>query len=527
MPLLNGPFDSIKDIVHDRREALRLKVRVVRVWEICQKKNPANVFSVEMVLVDSEGGRIQASIRKTMIRKFRSSIVEGGVYKMIYFRLVENGSEYRACSHEFKLLFQPRTRIFPTESEVIPRFGIQAKNSEDLQETNDVSQYMFDFIGLLTAVGEEKEFIKFGRPIRVLEIKLTDDKGVMKCSLFGHFIEMMKNFLANGVDDLGILVIQFAKVKEYLGKVSLHTVSNSTRLLWNPQIPEVISFKDSIMQSGVDMHGPLKMIGHNYYSPTEEFLIHFPRKSIEDLHITEEEGHFICLGTVEGIVKDDHWWYMACKCHKSVNLNDSGTYYCSGCVAFVSDVTPRYKLKLEVRDHSETAHFMLFDFDAASLLSMSCASIVGDAKVPTLEYPPKLDIVIGKELLFKVEVKAERAFKFDDSFKVKRTYDDDDIIQEFKSDGSIRTPKKMKLKGSVNEVLDVEDELPGDQAIAPEIVPVIELYNESEMSPLSLEESSSAAACLAPQKRKPGPRAGRGGLAKKSLHPNVLKVEKD
>ncbi|KAJ1379350.1 hypothetical protein SESBI_46982 [Sesbania bispinosa] len=477
MALLNGPFDSVKDTVHDRREALRLKVRVVRVWEICQKNNPANVFSVEMVLVDSEGGRIQASIRKAMIRKFRSSIVEGGVYKMIYFRLVENGGEYRACSHEFKLLFQPRTRIFPTESEVIPRFDIQAKNSEDLQETNGVSQYMFDFIGLLTAVGEEKEFIKFGKPIRVLEIELTDDKGVMKCSLFGHFIEMMKNFLANGVDDLGILVIQFAKVKEYLGKVSLHIVSNSTRLLWNPQIPE--------------------------------------------------EGHFICLGTIEGIVKDDHWWYIACKCHKFVNLNDSGTYYCSGCVAFVSDVTPRYKLKLEVRDHSETAHFMLFDFDAASLLSMSCASIVGDAKVPTLEYPPELDIVIGKELLFKVEVKAERAFKFDDSFKVKRTCDDDDIIQEFKSDGSIRTPEKMKLKGSVNEVLDVEDELPGDQAIAPEIVPVIELYNESEMSPLSLEESSSAATCLAPQKRKPGPRAGRGGLAKKSLHPKVLKVEKD
>ncbi|KAJ1442189.1 hypothetical protein SESBI_01004 [Sesbania bispinosa] len=428
MALLNGPFDSVRDIVNERREALRLK---------------------------------------------------------------------------------PRTRIFPTESEVIPRFGIQAKNSEELQETND-------FIGLLTTVGEEKEFIKFGRPIRVLEIELTDDKGVMKCSLFGHFIKMMKNFLANGVDDLGILVIQFAKVKEYLGKVSLHTVSNSTRLLWNPQIPEVISFKDSIMQNGVDMHGPLKMIGHNYYSPTEEFLIYFPRKSIEDLHITKEEGHFICLASVQGIVKDDHWWYMAFTCHRSVNLNDSGTYYCSGCEAFVSDATPRYKLKLEVRDHSETAHFILFDFEAASLLSMSCASIVGDAKVPTLDYPSELDMLIGKELLFKVEVKVERAFKFDDSFKIQRTCDDDDIIQEFKSDGSIRTPEKMKLKGPVNEVFNVEDEHLGDGTKASEIVPVIDLYNEAEMSPLSVEESSGAAACLAPQKHKGGPRTGRGALERRA-----------
>ncbi|KAJ1406482.1 hypothetical protein SESBI_25026 [Sesbania bispinosa] len=503
MALLNGPFDSVKDIVYERREALRLKVRVVR------------------------GGRIQASIRKAMIRKFKSSIVEGGVYKMIYFELVENGGEYRACSHEFKLLFQPRTRIFPTESEVIPRFGIQAKKSKELQETNGVSHYMFDFISLLTAVGEEKEFIKFGRPIRVLKIELTDDKGVMKCSLFRHFIEMMKNFLANGVDDLGILVIQFAKVKEYLGKVSLHTVSNSTRLLWNPQIPEVISFKDSIMQNGLDMHGPLKMIGHNYYSPTEEFLIHFPRKSIEDLHITEEnqEGHFICLGSVQGTVKDDYWWYMACKYHRSVNLNDSGTYYCSGYEAFVSDVTPR--LKLEVRDHSESAHFVLFDFEAASLLSMSCASIVGDAKVPTLDYPSELDMLIGKELLFKVEVKAECAFKFDDSFKIRRTCDDDDIIQEFKNDGSIRTPEKIKLKGPVNEVFNEDDQHPGDSTKASEIPPVIDLYDEAEMSPLTVEECSGAAACLAPQKRKSGPCTGRGALAKKSLYAKVLKVKKD
>ncbi|KAJ1428293.1 Nucleic acid-binding, OB-fold [Sesbania bispinosa] len=404
MANLNSPFVSLKDIVNERSEALRLKVRVVRVWEICQRNNPSNVFSVEMVLVDAEGGRIQASIRKAMIRKFKSSTVEGGVYKMIYFSLVENGGEYRACSHQFKFLFQPRTRIFPTESEVIPRFGIQAKDFEELQQTNGVSHYMFDFIGLLTAVGEEREFMKFGRPIRVLEIELTDDKAVMKCSLFGHFIEMMKNFLANGVDDLGILVIQFAKVKEYLGQVSLHTVDNSTRLLWNPQISEVISFKD--------------------------------------------------------------------------------------------------RLKLEVRDHSETAHFVLFDFDVASLLSMSCASIVGDAKVPTLHYPPELDMLIGKELLFKVEVKAERAFKFDDSFK-------------------------MKLKGPVNEVFNVEDDQPGDESTPPEIAPLIEQYNEAEMSPLSLGESSGAAACLAPQKRKAGPRPGRGGPAKKSLHPKVLKVEKN
>ncbi|KAJ1423639.1 Nucleic acid-binding, OB-fold [Sesbania bispinosa] len=172
MALVHGPFDAIKDIVRGR-EAIRLKVHVIRIWEICQSFNPSNVFSVDMVLVDSE----------------------------------------------------PRTTIYPAESELIPRFGVASKTSEEIQQTNGVSDYLYDFIGLLTAVGEEKEFKKFGRTIRVLEVELTDDKGVVECSLFGHFIEVMKNFLESGVDDIGILVIQFAKVKSYLGRVSLYTVT--------------------------------------------------------------------------------------------------------------------------------------------------------------------------------------------------------------------------------------------------------------------------------------------------------------
>ncbi|KAJ1407057.1 hypothetical protein SESBI_24584 [Sesbania bispinosa] len=146
MTLVHGPFDAIKDIVHGR-EAIRLK-----------------------------GGRIQASIRKAMIRRFRNSIVEGGVYRMNYFGIIENGGEYRGTFHEFKLLFQPKTTIYPAESELIPRFGVAAKTSEEIQQTNGVSDYLYDFIGLLTTVGEEKEFKKFGRTIRVLEVELIDDK---------------------------------------------------------------------------------------------------------------------------------------------------------------------------------------------------------------------------------------------------------------------------------------------------------------------------------------------------------------
>ncbi|KAJ1380929.1 hypothetical protein SESBI_45585 [Sesbania bispinosa] len=392
------------------------------------KRQSFQCILLEMVLVDADGDRIQASIRKAMIRKFRNSIVEGVVYRMIYFSILENNvSEYRASFHPFKLLFSQGQQL------CLLKVSSYQDLESKLRPLRSFGKLMENFIGLLTAVGEEKEFTKFGRPIRVLEIELKDES-----------------------------------------QVSLNTVGNSTRLLWNAQIPEVTSFKNSIMHNGLEMHAPLKMIGYNNYSPTEEFLVHFPRKCIEDLHMTEEEGNFICLGKVEGIVKDDYWWYMACKCHKSVNLNDLGV--------IVLDVWDLLKM-------------LLLD------MCLDCWGCQGSY----LDYPLDLDMVIGKELLFKVEVKADRAYKFDDSFKVRRTCDED-IISEFKNEGSIMTPEKS-----------------GDGPKASQSVPVIELFNEAEMSPLTVEECSSAAACLTPLKRKPG----RGAVPRKGLHGKVLKIEKD
>ncbi|KAJ1377202.1 hypothetical protein SESBI_49122, partial [Sesbania bispinosa] len=445
MAVVTGVFDAVKNIYRGK-ETWRLKVRVVRMRVICAKENPSNVFSVEMVLVDVEGGRIQASIRKAMLKKFMGNVVEGVVYKM--------------------------TKVYPCESEIISRFGLDVKSFKEIHRADVDSEYLFDFMGVLTAVSEEKQYEKFNRTIRVLELELTDDRGVVMCSLFGHFIDLMKDYLKNR-------------------KNSLHSLSNSTRVLWNPQIEEAVSFRNGIAFHGFDLHAPIKMIGENDrpYSLREEFINHFPRKSIEDLQLMEEDGSFICLASVGEIVKNDMWWYNACKCHKAVTYDDdTNTYYCAGCEVNVSDVTPRFRLRLDVNDITEKAEFVIFDHDASFLLSKTCSSMVGDAL----------------ELLFKVEVKEDRAFKWDDSFKVKKVCSDEAIIKEFKEESSIKTPEKSTFKTTLTE-------LPGEKLSAEGAVDchvVIDLSvvcNGGELTPNSAGECSNVAARLAPQKRKAVP----------------------
>ncbi|KAJ1390313.1 hypothetical protein SESBI_37528 [Sesbania bispinosa] len=103
--------------------------------------------------------------------------------------------------------------------------------------------------------------------------------------------------------------------------------------------------------------------------------------------------------------------------------------------------------------------------------------------------PEELNIVIENELLFKVEVKDERAFKFDDSFKVKKICCDENIIPEFKEESSIKTPEMAKLKAPMSEVFN--DELAVEGSVdATDSVALNDLYNDAEILLQLLWESA-------------------------------------
>ncbi|KAJ1409347.1 Nucleic acid-binding, OB-fold [Sesbania bispinosa] len=117
-------FDPVKK-VYPGRQTWRLKVTIERMWGgVFPLDEPAKPFSIEMVLLDSEGVKVQASIRRPMLKKFKDLVVEGEVYKMYFFGVVRN----------------------------------------------------LDCIGVLTAVYAEKRSVRDGRTTRVVQMELLDDK---------------------------------------------------------------------------------------------------------------------------------------------------------------------------------------------------------------------------------------------------------------------------------------------------------------------------------------------------------------
>jgi replication factor A1 len=59
-----------------------------------------------MVLLDSHGDRIHATIKKTLIYKFKNEIVEGRTYAFENLGVSNNGGAYRTTRHPYKFNFQ-------------------------------------------------------------------------------------------------------------------------------------------------------------------------------------------------------------------------------------------------------------------------------------------------------------------------------------------------------------------------------------------------------------------------------------
>lgn len=163
-------------------------------------------------------------------------------------------------------------------------------------------------------------------------------------------------------------------------KVSIQNVINTTRILVNPDIPEVETFKNSIAVHGIDTDSVVPLIGQSAKPPVdEEFLRTYPKRSLDDLVTLSDGGVYVVCAEVLRIVDGQDWWYPACKCHKSV-IPDSGAYYCGSCDRHVFQVIPRFRVKLEVTAGRSTGVFVVFDSDMSYMMEKSCSYFVAQSK---------------------------------------------------------------------------------------------------------------------------------------------------
>jgi replication factor A1 len=106
LSIANGTdFAKVSEINSDKA-VWNVKAKVIRLWQVSDFNRNTLPFSIEMVLLDSHGDRIHATIKKTLIYKFKNEIVEGRTYAFENLGVSNNGGAYRTTRHPYKFNFQ-------------------------------------------------------------------------------------------------------------------------------------------------------------------------------------------------------------------------------------------------------------------------------------------------------------------------------------------------------------------------------------------------------------------------------------
>ncbi|XP_057745222.1 uncharacterized protein LOC130963088 [Arachis stenosperma] len=141
-----------------------------------------------------------------------------------------------------------------------------------------------DVIGLLTSVGEEKEYAREGKIVKMIALELTSKDLTVRCALFGDYVNQVNHFLASGYVEQPVVVIQLAKVKFFRGQVGLQNVMYATQMLFNPDIPEVVDFRQSMIEQGGSGTQPLFIANEGKVLSLEDDFMRLTRKcTIEEL----------------------------------------------------------------------------------------------------------------------------------------------------------------------------------------------------------------------------------------------------
>ncbi|KAL6548455.1 hypothetical protein OROGR_008876 [Orobanche gracilis] len=340
-------------VVTASKDTWNIVTKVIRLWVSPSFSGGKLPFSMELVLMDFKGCKIHASVRKTLVYRFKPLLTEGHVYQISYFGVGDNVGDFRTTSHQFKINFHIHTIVKEITNTPITKSPYSFKSLSEIMFNDPDSSYLIDIIGILTGSSGEQEFEKDGKVQKKVTIELDQDGVRLECAFFGDYVGLILGQLASGDMTNAVVVVQYAKIKPFRGRPSVQNVYGATRILFNPNVEEA---------------EPLRARFFELNDPATQKIT------------------CVVLATIKFIPEWNPWWYPACKCNKKVIPAD-GMYFCENCVRHIVTPSPRYKLQVRVMDHTESTTFIIFDQEASTLLNKSCASFVKSVTKDPTEYP--------------------------------------------------------------------------------------------------------------------------------------------
>ncbi|WJX62063.1 hypothetical protein P8452_47099 [Trifolium repens] len=427
--------------IDNLRSDWSIKVRVVRIWYVRSIIDQNKTNEIQLILVDQEGSKIQATVPAHSVDRLCSIFYEGGVYLMSNFQVKRNVGKCMIAMNQFKLIFFTTTMVIPSQSWVIPQYSLLLFSSQTIRSYEKCLSHLIDVIGIVTDIHSKQT-----HETNAVKVTLNDKRGTCECILVGMYAEKLKTMMSGLLSDPPILLLQFVQIKNKGDFVYVESVENITRISMNPPIIEADMFKNEMGIIDASYH----LRNKDYYSNSKsckelEFNGLYPHKTLSDFIHTMEDGLFVLFCKVVGIFKLSHCFYPVCHCGEFLEYA-SGSYYCVSCHMTVFSTSARCNLQIGVQDVTSAALLPV-----SQNLLQGIGSMENNPSSLTLSVNAESPL-IGKMLLLIARKNKRVDDLSDNAVEIIRVTDELDIVKEYHVNGNNYTPLKSILETPFGEL---------------------------------------------------------------------------
>ncbi|KAL3652538.1 hypothetical protein CASFOL_002219 [Castilleja foliolosa] len=418
---------SVFNDLHPARNTWGVKARVVRAYMQPKFDNPNEIEYFTAILHDISGVRIQATMRIGIYNELeeKKKMVEGKVYRIKDFCVMENTTRTKTTPHEFRILLHKQTHILDYEKGDFPMIMYAPRDLEDIA---------LNVIGMV---------VSFQPPCNVpalntkrFDFKIEDTNGIqISCNLWGDYMNELLSVLEQEIEKPIIVIIQLGKINRfrYSAELKVSNTFHVSKVIVNETQEIFQNFRQRLGDREIARARQLMS------DETNEIYQDFASgkakvRSIKYLNGLKDKGlDYWVVGTVIDIMSPKGCWYLACKeCYHKVYA-EGDVKRCLYCGEETVEDILRYKIEILVGDDSGCCTLLLWNKQCVALLGKT-ANQVKEVEGDCLNTIPKLvgDLLIDKRVFFEVIETPNKNVNLINHYTVGRLTFDEDIFELYK-----------------------------------------------------------------------------------------------
>ncbi|XP_035836031.1 uncharacterized protein LOC110888844 [Helianthus annuus] len=203
-----------------RSKLFTIKVNVLRLWIRVNPKREVKTLGIEMVVMDEQGTRMQATVWSKFMKKHEILLNEHErcyIYKS-QLSVIKSNLKHLEKEHAISLNFD--TSVKKCENFYGSVYGIRLASFESIKAGEVNVKYRLDFIGYVDEWSEpEVTKMKIRKDSKYMNMQLLDEEGIkLKCTLWDEYCDQIFGYIQSHKEEVHVvLLVQFGSFNKYKG----------------------------------------------------------------------------------------------------------------------------------------------------------------------------------------------------------------------------------------------------------------------------------------------------------------------